>query len=354
MRLRITVSYLKHTLYFALGLALFVFLLIAPARSQSGRGHDAEKKKVKPVPPPPLPRPRTVEGQRQEEPTIRINSSLVTIVTTVSRRDGGVLNSLMGEDFEVFEDGVLQEISNFASVSDVPLRMVILFDTSLSVASRLEFEKRAAARFLERIMRPQDQTALFSFATDVTVLQDFTSRVPLLVNAMKQLRSRGATSLYDAIFLAADYLKPTSGRRVIIIISDGGDTTSTKDLKTVLARAQLSDSVIYAVYTGNLHPSENLRDLAAERALAALASETGGEAYHSQPGAGDGNESDEQALVELNLAFTRLAEQLRTQYLLGFYSNNDARDGSFRRLEVRIKKKGFSARARLGYYAAKG
>lgn len=333
-------------------LALLGHLFGSPANSQSGRTQDPTRKKVKPVPPEPLPRPRTVEPPRNEDGTIRINSDLVTVVTTVGRSDGGVVGNLERGDFEVMEDGVVQDISNFTRVSDAPLSMVLLFDTSLSIAPQLDFERRAAGRFLERIMRPQDRTALFSFATEVGVLQDFTNRVPLLVNAMKQLKSSGATSLYDAIFLAAGYLKPAPGRHVIVIISDGGDTTSSKDLKQALAEAQMADAVVYAVYTGDKKSSENLRDLAAERALTALTTETGGEAYFPLS-RGENNEAEEQSLTDLNQVFGRLAEQIRTQYVLGFYSSNEARDGAFRKLRVRVTKAGFSARARLGYYAAK-
>lgn len=231
----------------------------------------------------------------------------------------------------------------------------MLFDTSLSVSSRLDFERRAASRFLERVMREQDKAALFAFATDVIVLQDFTSRVPQLTNAMKQLRAQGSTSLYDAIYLAAEHLQNAPGRRVILIISDGGDTTSSKDLKAALTQAQLSDVVIYAVFTGNLWPSQNIRDLAAERALQALTTETGGEAYFPRARTGPKDEAaDEASLLDLNTVFTRLASELRTQYTLGFYSTNEARDGAFRKLSVRVKKAGYTARARTGYYAPKG
>lgn len=335
------------------GLVFLLQIALGPVSGQSGRTKETEgKRQVKPIPPDPLPRPRLPESPKTDEAAIRINSNLVTVVTTVTRRDSGVVTNLELNDFEVLEDGVPQEISNFARTSDVPLRMVMLFDTSLSVASRLEFERRAAARFLERVLRPQDQTALFSFATDVSVLQDFTPRVPLLVNAMKQLRSGGATSLYNAIFLAAEYLVPAPGRHVILIVSDGGDTTSSKDLKAALAGAQQANAVIYAIYTGNLLSSENLRDLAAERALANLTAETGGQVYYPTSTAAQNGDWDE--LIELNQAFTRLADELRTQYTLGFYSTNDARDGGFRKLTVRVKKPGFAARARLGYYASKG
>jgi Ca-activated chloride channel homolog len=177
----------------------------------------------------------------------------------------------------------------------------------------------------------------------------------LLVNALKYLSAYGATSLYDAIFLASEYLKPAQGRRVIVVISDGGDTTSQRTLLESLASAQQADVMIFAVFTGNRDFSENLRDLAGERALEALTSETGGLVFRpiATPGT-RGKETDEQSIRELDLAFNDLAEQLRTQYTLGFYSTNDKRDGSFRKLAVRIKKPGYTTRARSGYYAPKG
>lgn len=346
-----------------LGLVLAMLLALATLSllvlGQSGRTNTqnppARKPTpaVKPVPPLPIPTPRP-DAQEQKSDTIRINSDLVTVVTTVGGASSLQAGALQREDFEVLEDGVPQEILNFARDADVPLRMVMLFDTSTSVAQRIAFERRAAARFFERVMRPGDQAALFSVATEVAVLQDFTSRVPLLVNATRQLQAKGSTSLYDGIFLAADYLRPAPGRHIIVIVSDGGDTTSAKDLKQALAEAQLGNAVIFAIFTGSLSSSENIRDLAAERALATLTSETGGEVFSPKQlvGVHEG-EIDDQSLNYLDSAFTKLAEQLRTQYTLGFYSTNEAHDGRFRKITVKIKKPGFTARARSGYYAPK-
>jgi Ca-activated chloride channel homolog len=336
-----------------LGLALALPPLLL-THAQSGRNKQEEKRPVKPIPLPPLPKPR-VEASQPKEEAIRINSDLVTVLTTVIPPVGRKPSDLQQADFEILEDGVPQEISNFARESEAPLRLVMLFDTSLSINPRLNFEKKAAAKFFERIMRPQDQAAIFSFSTDVEVLQEFTSRVSLLVQATRQLKAQGATSLYDGVYLAADYLRPAQGRRVIVLVTDGGDTTSSKTLKVALQQVQGVDAVIYAVYTGGIWNSQNLRDLAAERALAALSKETGGEVYHPKlPTNDEDMHDDEQAIKELDAAFLKLADELRTQYILGFYSNNEARDGRFRKLEVRTKQPGFVVRARAGYYAPKG
>jgi Ca-activated chloride channel homolog len=360
-----------HTVLLALLLAV-VTLVFTPLRavfSQSGRGQQPESKKQtpgKPKPPGATPKIREPEslprqkqkGGKESEETIRINSDLVNVVVTEAGRPSNASLNLKQEDFEILEDGVPQEIANFSREADQPLKMVMLFDTSLSVDHVLDFERRAAARFFERVIRPQDRAAVFSVSTDVVVLQEFTNKVPLLIDATRRLQALGATSLYDGIYLAADYLKAARGRRVIVIVSDGGDTTSNKSLLEALAQAQKSDALIFAVFTGNPWPSQNLRDLAAERALEALTGETGGEVLKPKltpfkNGSRHGEESDEISLKELEVAFDSLAEQLRTQYVLGFYSTNEKRDGSFRKLNVRIKKPGYRARARTGYYAPK-
>ena len=230
----------------------------------------------------------------------------------------------------------------------------MLFDTSSSVKNQIRFERRAAAKFFERLLRPQDQAALFAVSTDITIIQDFTNKVRLLTDATKLLQSKGATSLYDAVYLAAGYLKLTQGRRIIVIVSDGGDTTSRKKLTEALEQAQTSDVVIFNVFTGLITASQNIRDLAAERAMQTLTSETGGEVY-SPHMALNGNEIDEEeSLKNLDAAYMQLADQLRTQYTLRFYSTNEARNGKFRKLTVRVKKPGLSSRSRAGYYAPKG
>lgn len=338
--------------WFALLLGLALVLPVLHSHAQSGRNSKTDDKRPKPVPLPPLPKP-TVKAPAEEE-AIRINSDLVNVVTSIIPPAGVKPTDLKPEDFEILEEGVPQEVTNFARESEAPLRLVMLFDTSLSVAQRLNFEKKAANKFFERVLRQQDQAAIFSFSTDVILLQEFTNRVPLLVNATKQLKSQGATSLYDGVYLAADYLKPAQGRRVIVLITDGGDTTSGKSLKASLQQVQGVDAVIFAIYTGRLWNSQNLRDLAAERALEALAKETGGQVYQPKLTVNDDLSHDEdQAVKELDAAFAQLADELRTQYILGFYSSNEARDGRFRKLEVKIKRPGYGVRARAGYYAPK-
>src|SRR5215831_800438 len=175
--------------YHAVSLALFlavVSFVLTPLRtvfSQSGRGQQPEPKKQtpdKPKPRGPMPKIREPENQPQQkgkggkegEDIIRINSDLVNVVVTIAGGQPTSLLDLKQEDFEILEDGAPQEIANFSRDADQPLKLVMLFDTSLSVTQRLNFERRAAARFFERIIRPQDRAAIFSVSTDVIVLQD--------------------------------------------------------------------------------------------------------------------------------------------------------------------------------------
>jgi Ca-activated chloride channel family protein len=357
---------------FLLAIVTFVFTPFRIVLSQSGRAQQSESKKQptdKPRSPGTTPKIREPEDLPQQSgkggkdgfDSIRINSDLVNVVVTIGANAGGPSNSLFDfkqEDFEILEDGVPQEIANFSRNADQPLKLVMLFDTSMSVAQTLDFERRAAARFFERVIRPQDRAAVFSVSTDVVVLQDFTNKTPLLIDAVRQLEAYGSTSFYDGVYLAADYIKNARGRRVIVIVSDGGDTTSGKSLLDALGQAQKSDALIFAVFTGNPWHSQNLRDLAAERALETLTGETGGEVLKPRLSPRKkrsryDDETDELSLKELDSAFTDLAGQFRTQYVLGFYSTNEKRDGSFRKLNVRLKKQGYQARARSGYYAPK-
>lgn len=292
--------------------------------------------------------------KKSGDDALRIESNLVTVIASIKPPANSVAEKLVESDFEILQDGVPQELASFARDEDVPLRLIMLFDTSSSVKSQLRFERRAAARFFEKLLRPQDQAALFAVSTDVTIIQDFTNNVRSLTDATKLLQAKGATSLYDAIFLASGYLKLAKGRRIIVLVTDGGDTTSMKKLTDALQQAQESDVVIFNVFTGVIASSQNIRDLAAERAMQALTSQTGGEVYTPQMEM-NGTEIDEEgSLKNLDAAFSQLADQLRTQYTLRFYSSNDQRDGKYRKISVRVKKAGYSARARSGYYAPKG
>jgi len=278
------------------------------------------------------------QDERQED-TIKLRADLVSVVATVVDSRGRFVDGLKLEDFELTEDDKPQQIASLSREGSVPLRLALLIDTSTSVRPRLKFEQGAASRFLKELVRPADRVALFSFNTEVNLEQELTGQVDKLIAAIKELKSRGATALYTAVYTAAEYLNAADGRRVIVILSDGADTVSDISLQTALRKAQESDCVIYAIYAGGRVTSANLRDPGAEQALIALSTQTGGAAFFP----------DE--LEDLNEIFEQLAAELRAQYVLGFYSSNDARDGSYRYLVLRVKQPGVTVRARKGYYA---
>lgn len=290
--------------------------------------------------PPSIQENQTLPTMGQGE-VVELRADLVTVTVTVASPSGKLVSELKANDFEILEDGVPQTITTFSSHSHMPLSLVMVFDVSLSIRSRMNFQKGALAGFLRAIVRPADKVAIFSVSTDVVMQQPFTSNINELLLAIDRVDAKGATALYDAIAAAATALNARPGRRVIVILSDGRDTISRVTLSEALKRVQEADAVVYAINTSGRPASANVRDLAGERALETLCNQTGGEVFFPEK------------LEELDPVFARLADQLRTQYVLGFTSSNETRDGSYRHLTVRVKHPGVYARAREGYYALK-
>ncbi len=328
-------------------LMLLALLLAAPVNApsgQSGQHRPATNERWPNASPqnPNSQRPQSSSPGKQKtserEGVVELRADLVTLTATVTGARGELVANLGKDDFEIIEDGKPQAIATFGK-SDVPLRLVVIFDASLSVRSRLDFEKQAVVRFLRSTIRPVDRAAIISVSTDTVLRQDLTNNLDLLTAAARAINAEGATALYDAINEATARLSATEGRRVIVVLSDGRDTISRATLTEVLRAVQAADAVIYGINSSGTPPSANVRDLAGERALEKMANTTGGEVLFPD------------RAEELEPSFARLAEQLRTQYVLGFYSTNETRDGSFRQLAVRLKRPGAYARARSGYYA---
>ena len=196
---------------------------------------------------------------------MRVISNLVAVPTAVLDARGIAVANLRLEDFELIVDGQTKPISDI-SHADTPVRMAMLFDNSGSLMESREFEKRAAVRFFRNVMRPVDQAAIYSVSTDIDLAQPMTSDVKRLQQTIESFpKPEGATSLYDAIFMALNYLKPYAGRRVIVIVSDGRDTTShyDHDFDSTLQKLLADECQVYAVQTG-VYDHANVRDLAAE------------------------------------------------------------------------------------------
>lgn len=278
--------------------------------------------------------------EKPDDSVVKVRTELVNVLVSITDQKGSLVQGLTQDDFEILENGVRQEINLFGQSDTVPLRMAVLFDLSLSVKPRLKFQKEAAERFFNSVLRPMDSAALFGFNHDVTIEQDFTSDRKQLIAALKGLKSSGGTALYDAVFLASERLERGSGRRVIVILSDGLNMISRATLEAALRMAEKADAAIYAIYTVNRLPEEP-GVVSGEQLLQQICERTGGQVFFAENS------------YALDSVFEQLSQILRAQYTLSFYSNSEHNDGSYRRLEVQVKRPGLRVRARKGYYAPK-
>lgn len=332
----------------AVSLFVLVAVIAAPmdhvgfARSSSLPTHSQETR----------PR-RAAEAERptepQEDKPIRLSADLVTVLVSVTDPAGNLVSDLNREDFEIYEDNAQQEIAGLYREEQKSLRLVFLFDTSGSIRSRFDFEKRAAALFFKQVLRSGDEAAMMSVATDPKLEIGFTPDADKLVSTLDQLKPGGATALYDAVIQAGKLLRPAPGRHVIVVLSDGTDTTSSATLARALTEVQKSDAVIYSVHSMGVAPSPNVQDLAGEFVMKAMSEDTGGRAFFPPIMTDPKKEAR-----DLDEIYKRLATEIRAQYVLTYYSKTGARDGRFRAIRVDVKRPGLQVRARRGYYAEKG
>ena len=275
-----------------------------------------------------------------EADTVRVTSNLVPIPASVVDAKGIAVTGLKLEDFELRVDGQLRAISDLTRTA-TSVRLAMLFDNSGSVDFAREFEKQAARHFFRQVMRPTDEAAIYSIETDSYLAQPLTSNIQLLERTIDSFgKPEGATSLFDAIIDAANYLRPYKGRLVLVIVSDGIETSSrNSDFDTTLQKALAADCQIFIVQTG-LYDGANLRALAAERRMEQLSGQTGGAVYVPK------------STDELNDAFVQIAADLAHQYVLSYYPGDERRDGQFHQIDLRVKaRKDVRIRARRGYYS---
>jgi len=277
------------------------------------------------------------DNSGDEEDVVRVSSNLVPVPATVVDSRGIAVTNLTLEDFELRVDGQPNAISE-VSRAETPVRMAMLFDNSGSLTVSREFEKHAAVRFFRNVLRPVDQAAVFAVSTDVVLAEPLTSDARRLEVTVENFgKPEGGTSLFDAIIDAGVYLRPYGGRRVIVIVSDGEDTTSHSDFETTVQRALADDCQIYVVQTG-LYESANLRALAAERRMQEFAAQTGGAVYISR------------SVEDLDHAFAQIAADLAQQYIISYYPSADKRDGRYHLIALRVKTKpNARVRARKGF-----
>ncbi len=265
-------------------------------------------------------------------------SNLVPVSATVTDTRGKAITDLTVEDFELRVDGQPKPIGGL-SHAETPVRMVMLFDNSDSIRSSREFEKQAAMRFFKSVLRPVDQAAIYSVGSVFDLVQPLTNDVPKLVRTIENFdKPEGATKLLDAMVHAAEYLRLSPGRKILVIVSDGADTISDTPYDETLRRVLAADCQVYAVQTG-IFENANLYDLMAVRRLETFSERTGGAVYIPKNNA------------ELDTAFAQISADLAQQYVLSYYPTDEGRDGRFRVINLRVKTRpNLRVRARRGYY----
>jgi Ca-activated chloride channel family protein len=284
---------------------------------------------------------QVAEQRADQDPRARIRSevSLVGTLASVLDKDGRPALDLTQDQFEVYEEGVRQKIEIFEPETQQPLDLTLMIDSSLSEIKDLEFEADAAARFIQKLVRPGDRMAIYEFADAVTQLAPFSSSVPTLQAALKHIVPGDGTALYDAVYLGAQALarNPSGRRRVIVLVTDAGETTSRADFETARRAALRADALLYTIVV-RVVKNEGGRNTAGEHALETIADSTGGASYFPN------------TIGELSEMFDRIDRELRTQYRLGYYPNPRPPDGTYRALEVRVKCE-CKVRSRKAYYS---
>lgn len=288
-----------------------------------------------------------VRAQQDSQGPLRIQVNLVNLFATVrDKHTKQIVSTLEQNDFTVSEDGKEQKLSFFSKDSKLPITLGLLIDTSGSEQNTLGAEQDAAAQFLSRVMRKGDLTMVISFDTDSNLLADFTDDIPRLDRAIRhaQINSPGAqgplannlagTVFYDAVYLAAhDKLAEEAGRKALIILTDAQDEGSKVSVQDAIEAAQRTDTVVHLLLIADPRFGGN------EGVARKLTDETGGRTIVVR------NEKD------LGKAFDQISEELRSQYTLGYYSTNSARDGSYRKIKVETDRKDTDVLTRRGYYA---
>ena len=303
------------------------------------------------------------DGQDQDQSmeTFKVNVNVVQLFFNVKDKHGALIPSLARNDFEVYEDGKPQTVKYFTAESNLPLTLGMLIDSSGSQQRVLEMEKEVGSAFLKDILRPKDMAFVISFDVNVDLLQDFTNSTRDLSAALNKAKintggggsslpglgggpvptanPRG-TLLYDAVYLAShDELAHEVGRKAMIILTDGEDQGSQLNVKDAIEAAQKSDSIVYVLLIAD-RGFYGFGGYSGDSAMKKLAGETGGRVIEV------GNKME-----KLKSAFDQIAQELRSQYNIGYTPANTKRDGSFRRVEIRTKDKGYKVQSRNGYYA---
>jgi Ca-activated chloride channel family protein len=277
-------------------------------------------------------------------PTLKVDVKLVNVYVTVTDAHGGPVAGLKKENFTLQEDGCDQIISVFDKESAVPLSIALAIDTSLSTRHDLPLEQASAKRFARAIMRPVDALSVFGFSETVLQSTSYTSDLKRIDDGIDHIRLGAATALFDAVYLASRSLDRRQGRKVLVLITDGGDTISKMDYKEALRAAEEAEGIVYSIIVVPIENSAG-RETGGEHALIQLSEDTGGKYYYAT------------SMSQLDDAFRQISDELRTQYLLAYYPSKRTSTSQFRRIQVGVSgpldSADYRVRHRAGYYTFK-
>lgn len=326
---------------FRLALRLSNKLLIAFALMATAGSSQAQKPK-----PSPSPTPGAIEGSE------RINIRRVRLPITVVDKKGSFVPGLTKDDFVILEDKVPQKIETFSDdiSQTTPLYVGVLIDTSASTAGKLKFQQESAMNFIQTVVKPRKDRVLYgTFDDEVKLRQDFTDKLDLLDKAVYATKQTGThTSLYDAIWQFCDEkMRSAPGRRVLVLVTDGGDTFSRANMRDAIDIAQRTETTVFTISTkaGFLSTVPGVEagtvSSAEDRVLQTIAEETGGIAFFT----GD--------MLSLERSFTKISKELRAQYLVTYNPENKEYDGTFRKIEVKLAqgRGDLKVRTKRGYKA---
>jgi VWFA-related protein len=292
----------------------------------------------------------------QDDQVIKIDVSIVNLYFSVRENHGGYVSNLTQDDFEVYEDGKLQTVKAFSRETDQPLTLGLLVDVSKSQERLIEDERAASSRFFEQVLRQKDEAFLLSFGVESELLQDLTNSHTLLAKALRTLRLNAGvptvtpttvprdprgTVLYEAVWLAAnEKMRPEVGRKALVLITDGDDQGSRTKPSEAVEAAQKADSIIYVILYEDPYYTRGTFGGGGESAMRKLTDETGGRVFRVD------------RKYRLSDIYDQLQQELRSQYVIAYAPPIAERNGSFHKVEIRVKnRKDLKVQARKGYYA---
>lgn len=276
--------------------------------------------------------------------TFKVKVNLVSIYATVTTPNGAPVTDLKKEDFKITEDGNPEKIAVFEQESERPVSIVLAMDASQSVRKDLKVELDSARRFVGATLRPVDKLALYHFSEVVRESVPFTNSFQKIADGIRNTKVGSGTAMYDAIYLAGMALGKQEGRKVLVLITDGGDTVSTTSYQTALRAVQQSEAIVYSIIMVPIERDSG-RNTGGEHALIQLSNDSGGKYYYASTPTG------------LDEAFKQISKELRTQYLLAYYPSRRISDSDFRRVEITVdpqaSEKPLVVHHRTGYFTSK-